>query len=79
MIALPTILSLAIKYANTLGRIHLAERLTELEPEIKAQKENQKIYDEPENANAVSMSTPSSAHLLNVNSSNTTPRTLPVS
>lgn len=80
MIGLPTILSLAIKYANTLGRIHLAERLTELEPEFKEQQAEKKKYVENESAHNVFMNTPTSTHLLNASSTTiTTPKTLPVS
>lgn len=37
MVGMPSILSMAIKYANNLGRIHLVERLSELEPQFKEQ------------------------------------------
>lgn len=37
MIASPELLTLAIKYAHQLGRIHLAEKLSELMPQFEEQ------------------------------------------
>lgn len=77
---MPTILSLAIKYANTLGRIHLAERLSELEPRLKEQEEEQKKYDGKEHANDLVLSTPTASSLIGTKQTlNTTPIAIPVS
>lgn len=40
ILASPQILSLAVKYASKLGRIHLAERLNEMSAAIEAQEQN---------------------------------------
>lgn len=37
MIAMPQLLPLAIKYAGNLGRLHLAEKLGELQPHLNEQ------------------------------------------
>lgn len=76
MLAMPSILPLAIKYATNLGRIHLAEKLGELEPQFKQQEIERKKLDEDEAANNIIMSTPTSIHNLitaNQESSSTTP------
>lgn len=80
MIGVPTILSLAIKYANTLGRIHLVERLSELEPRLKEQEEKQKEYDRNENANDLVLNTSNVSSLLGAKQTpNSTPIAAPVS
>lgn len=49
MIALPSLLPLAIKYASKLGRMHLAEKLSELQPYLEEQeKEREKQIQDSE-------------------------------
>lgn len=48
MVGMPAILSLAIKYANNLGRIHLVERLSELEPQFEQQIDERKKFEKNE-------------------------------
>lgn len=58
MIASPSLLPLAIKYASRLGRIHLAEKLGELLPQFEEQAKERELYDENEAANDLLLSTP---------------------
>lgn len=53
MIAMPQLLPLAIKYAGNLGRIHLAEKLTELQPRINDQEKEKVCYEENEEATEI--------------------------
>lgn len=58
MIALPSLLPLAVKYATKLGRIHLAEKLGELVPQFEEQEKERERYDENEAASELLLSTP---------------------
>lgn len=79
MIALPTILPLAIKYASKLGRIHLAEKLGELMPQFEEREREREKYDENEAASELLLSTPTAQNLIRSNQSrNTTPSVVPV-
>lgn len=75
---MPAILSLAIKYANSLGRIHLVERLSELEPQFNKQEDERKKHDENDHDN---ISNNTSIRLINAkqNKETTLSKTLPVS
>lgn len=79
MTALPSLLTLAIKYASKLGRIHLAEKLGELLPQFEEQEKERAKYDETEAANELLLSTPINAHnLIRSNQEKTTPSIVPV-
>lgn len=80
MLALPSLLPLAIKYANKLGRIHLAERLSELLPQFEEKEKESTKYDENEAARDLLLSTPtSSSNLIRSNQEkNSTPSIVPV-
>lgn len=81
MLALPSLLPLAIKYASKLGRIHLAEKLSELSPQFDEKAQESEKYDENEAARDLLLSTPtSSSNLIRSNQEkNSTPSVVPVS
>lgn len=81
MLALPSLLPLAIKYASKLGRIHLAEKLSELLPQFEEKEKESEKYDENEAARDLLLSTPtSSSSLIRSNQEkNSTPSVVPVS
>lgn len=80
MTALPSLLTLAIKYASKLGRIHLAEKLGELLPQFEEQEREREKYDENEAASELLLSTPTSAQsMIRSNQEKTTPSVIPVS
>lgn len=79
MIALPSILTLATKYASKLGRIHLAEKLGELLPQFEEQEREREKYDENEAASDLLLSTPTAQNLIRANQGkNSTPSVVPV-
>lgn len=79
MIALPSILTLATKYASKLGRIHLAEKLGELLPQFEEQEKEREKYDENQAANDLLLSTPTAQNLIRANQGkNSTPSVVPV-
>lgn len=82
MIALPSLLPLATKYASKLGRIHLAEKLSELLPQFEEQQKERELYDETEVAGDMLLSTPVSdaRNLIQENrNKNSSPSVIPVS
>lgn len=80
MLALPSLLPLAIKYASKLGRIHLAEKLSELSPQFEEKEKESEKYDENEAARDLLLSTPTtSGNLIRSNQEkNSTPSVVPV-
>lgn len=58
MIASPTLLPLAIKYASKLGRMHLTEKLGELLPQFEEKEKERELYDETEAAGDLLLSVP---------------------
>lgn len=79
MIALPSLLTLATKYASKLGRIHLAEKLGELLPQFEEQEREREKYDENEAASELLLSTPTAQNLIRSNQEkNSTPSVVPV-
>lgn len=79
MIALPTLLPLAIKYASKLGRIHLAEKLGELMPQFEENEKEREKYDENEAASELLLSTPTSNLIRANQDKQSTPSFVPVS
>lgn len=79
MTALPSLLSLAIKYASKLGRIHLAEKLGDLLPQFEEQEKEREKYDENDAASELLLSTPTNAqNLIRSNQGKSTPSIVPV-
>lgn len=79
MTALPSLLTLAIKYASKLGRIHLADKLGDLLPQFEEQEKEREKYDETEAASELLLSTPINANsLIRSNQEKTTPSIVPV-
>lgn len=79
MIALPSLLTLATKYASKLGRIHLAEKLGELLPQFEEQEKEREKYDENEAASELLLSTPTAQNLIRSNQEkNSTTSVVPV-
>lgn len=58
MLASPSLLPLAIKYASKLGRMHLAEKLGELLPQFEEKEKERELYDETETACDLLLSVP---------------------
>lgn len=82
MLAMPSLLPLATKYASKLGRIHLAEKLNELLPQMVEREKEKEIYDENEAASDLLLSTPVSdaRNLIEENRNrNNSPSIIPVS
>lgn len=81
MLALPSLLPLAIKYASKLGRIHLAERLNELLPQLEEKEKDNEQYNENEAARELLLSTPTAVNnLIRSNQDKySTPTVVPVS
>lgn len=77
MMALPNLLPLAIKYASKLGRIHLAEKLSELTPQFEQEEKERNQYDEHESASNLLFSTPVASPLLQMQN-NASPSVVPV-
>lgn len=78
MIAMPSLLTLVIKYATKLGRIHLAEKLGELLPQFEEQAKEREKYDENEAANELLLSTPTTNLIRSNLDNNSTPSIIPV-
>lgn len=79
MLALPSLLPLAIKYASKLGRIHLAEKLGELLPQFEEKEKENEKYDENEAARELLLSTPVANNLIRSNLDKySTPPVVPV-
>lgn len=78
MIASPTLLPLAIKYASKLGRMHLAERLVELLPQFEEKARECELYDENEAASELLLSVPVAAQNIIQANRNSSPAIVPV-
>lgn len=78
MIASPSLLPLAIKYASKLGRMHLAEKLGELLPQFEEKERERELYDETEAASDLLLSVPVGAQNLIQANRNSSPAIVPV-
>lgn len=78
MIASPSLLPLAIKYASKLGRMHLSEKLGELLPQFEEKAKERELYDETEAASDMLLSVPVIAQNLIQANRNSGPAIVPV-